>query len=146
MYMKTSGDEAAVALGSDAERFTRRMFTRILTNVAATLHEDDLSVAQLAALYLLDERGALRVGDVASALGRSAPAASRMVDGLVRQGLVARREDPADRRARVLSLTKKGRAFVDRSSEARMATIAEVAGPTGALRMLVRSSRRATSP
>jgi len=103
------------------------MFTRIVTGVARSLSESELSVAQLAALYLVDERETLRVGDIATELDRSAPAASRLVDDLVRQGLVARAEDKSDRRARVVTLTEQGRAFVARSSEARVKSIAEAA-------------------
>lgn len=111
-------------LGSPAETLTRRMFTRIIASVARSLREHELSVAQLAALYLLDERGALRVGDVSEELELSLPTTSRLVDDLVKQKLVAREEDPNDRRARVLSLTTKGRTFIEKSSEARIATIA----------------------
>jgi len=111
-------------LGSPAEKLTRRMFTRIITAVARTLQEHDLSVGQLALLYLLDERAALRVSDVSAELSLSLPTASRLVDGLVRQSLVGREEDPGDRRARTLTLTTNGRAFIAKSSKARMVTIA----------------------
>jgi DNA-binding MarR family transcriptional regulator len=111
-------------LGSPVEKLTRRMFTRIITAVARTLREHDLSVGQLALLYLLDERAALRMSDVATELDLSLPTTSRLVDDLVRQSLVARHEDPTDRRARTLSLTTNGRAFIAKSSKARMATIA----------------------
>ncbi len=116
----------APPLGSPLEKLTRRMFTRIISAVARTLQEHDLSVAQLALLYALDERTDLRIGDVANELAVSLPTASRLVDDLVRQKLVDRKEDPTDRRARVLNLAAKGRAFVAKSSEARMTTIAGV--------------------
>src|SRR4051794_11489986 len=126
------------ALGSPAEKFTRRMFTRIIAAVARTLREHDLSVAQLAALYLIDERKALRLGDVAAELGVTLPTASRFVDDLVRQRLVDREEDPSDRRARILTLAAKGRAFIATSSEARMVMIAGAAPdiPTSAIKAL----------
>lgn len=111
------------ALGSPPEKLTRRMFTRIITNVARSLQEHELSVAQLALMYLLDEREAMRVGDAATELGLSAPTTSRLVDDLVKQELVARSEDPNDRRARILTLGVKGRAFIAKTSEARMSTI-----------------------
>lgn len=116
----------ASLLGSPAETLTRRMFTRIITGVARTMHEHDLSVGQLATLYLLDERTTLRISDVATTLDLSLPTTSRLVDDLVRQKLASRAEDATDRRARVLTLTARGRAFIERSSEARIATIAGV--------------------
>lgn len=135
-----------VQLGSPAEKLTRRMFTRIIRGVARTLQEHDLSVGQLAALYLLDENGTLRVSDVAGELDLSLPTASRLVDDLVRQELVGRAEDPSDRRARILTLTARGRAFIAKSSEARMATIASAtsevpAGTVTALWSALRSAR-----
>ncbi len=138
------GRRASVTLGSPFERFTRQIFARIIAGIARTLREHDLSVAQLAVLYLLDERSTLRVGEVAGELARSAPAASRLVDDLVRQGLVARREHDSDRRVRVLTLTVAGQAFVARSSEARVATITAVAGsaPASVLRALVEVARQ----
>jgi DNA-binding MarR family transcriptional regulator len=114
---------AVPLLGSAPERLTRRMFTRIIASVARSLQEHELSVAQLALLYVLDERETMRIGDVATELGLSAPTTSRLVDDLVRQELVARAEDPTDRRARVLSLATRGRAFIAKSSEARMVTM-----------------------
>jgi len=115
---------AVPGLGSPAEKLTRRMFTRIIANIARSVQEHELSVPQLAALYLLDERTTMRVGDVAVELALSAPTTSRLVDDLVRQELVSREEDPTDRRARMLSLAPRGRAFIAKSSEARMMTIA----------------------
>jgi len=114
-------------LGSPAEKLTRRMFTRIIAAVSRTLQEHDLSVGQLAALYLLDERATLRITDVATELDLSLPTTSRLIDGLVRQHLVGREEDPHDRRARTLSLTTSGRAFIAKSSKARMETMASAA-------------------
>ncbi|MFO0760730.1 MAG: MarR family transcriptional regulator [Byssovorax sp.] len=105
------------------EAFTRRMFTRIIVALSHTLRDEDLSVAQVAALYLLDERGRLRVGEVAEVIGRPLPQASRLVDDLVQRGLVLRVEDEQDRRARVLSLSAKGRAFIARTGEDRVQTI-----------------------
>lgn len=115
---------AVPGFGSPAEKLTRRMFTRIIANIARSVQEHELSVPQLAALYLLDERTTMRIGDVATELALSAPTTSRLVDDLVRQELVSRVEDPADRRARVLSLSSRGHAFIAKSSESRMTTIA----------------------
>lgn len=105
------------------EAFTRRMFTRIILALSHTLQSEDLSVAQVAALYLVDERGRMRIGEVAAEIGRPLPQASRLVDDLVQRGLLKREEDEVDRRARVLSLSAKGRAFIARAGEGRVKTI-----------------------
>ncbi len=54
------------------------------------------------------------LGQVAKAVGRGAPAVSRSVDALVREGLVDRVADPDNRRRLALTLTEAGR---DRMSE-----------------------------
>jgi DNA-binding MarR family transcriptional regulator len=114
-------------VGSPAEVLTRRLFTRIIAAVARALREHELSVGQVAVLYLLDERKTLRVTDVANELELGLPTASRLVDDLVRDKLVAREEDPNDRRARLLTLTPQGHAFIEESSKARMQTIVKAA-------------------
>ena len=114
-----------VALGSPLERFTRSMFTRIISELARSLRDQEMSVTQVAALHLLDEAGALRMSALAERLALSPSVATRLADSLVERGLVERAEDPADRRARTLALTKEGRAFVDRASEGRVRAIVD---------------------
>ncbi|WP_437853925.1 MarR family winged helix-turn-helix transcriptional regulator [Sorangium sp. So ce363] len=114
-------------LGSPIERFTRMMFSRIIAGLARTLHEEDFSVAQLAALHLVDHGGPMRVTVLATSLGLSASAGSRLAEGLVQRGLLARQEDPEDRRAKTLALTPLGRRFVDRASVERVRVIMETA-------------------
>lgn len=114
-------------LGSPIEQFARMMFSRIIAGLARTLHEEDFSVAQVAALHLVDQEGAMRVTALATSLGLSASAGSRLADGLVQRGLLAREEDPEDRRAKTLALTPLGRRFVDRASVERVRVIMETA-------------------
>lgn len=49
------------------------------------------------------------LGQVATSVGRGAPAVSRSVDSLVRAGLVERTQDPDNRRRLALRLTQAGR-------------------------------------
>ncbi|MDT4816179.1 Transcriptional regulator SlyA [compost metagenome] len=55
----------------------------------------------------------VRQGTVAEALGIEGPSLVRSLDQLVEAGLVERREDPADRRAKTLHLTAAGRAVCE---------------------------------
>ncbi|HYM84910.1 MAG TPA: MarR family transcriptional regulator, partial [Candidatus Dormibacteraeota bacterium] len=62
------------------------------------------------------------VGDLADAIGRSASATSRVVDGLVQRRLVERRSETEDRRQRTIWLTPRGQAvlrLVDRGRAAQ---------------------------
>ncbi|MBF8781616.1 winged helix DNA-binding protein [Pseudomonas fulva] len=61
----------------------------------------------------------VRLGDgvhqvaVAQAAGLESPSLVRLLDQLCKAGLVCRSEDPADRRAKALSLTREGRKLAD---------------------------------
>ena len=72
----------------------------------------DFSLVQVATLYMLDDEGEPTIKHVAEALGRSVSATSRLLDQLVERGLIGRREDKQDRRARRVFLTEQGRAFL----------------------------------
>ena len=77
--------------------------------------EDTLSLTgtQRLAVYELGADGPLRLVDLASRMGVTAPTASRAVDALEEHGLVERQPDPADRRAQQIVLTPVGRARFD---------------------------------
>ena len=84
------------------------------------------------------ERGASRVQDIADASWTSVSAASRTVDGLVRDGWVDRRPDPQDRRATQVTLTALGRAHLDEIrtwAEVMVAEMVETLGPDRVDRM-----------
>lgn len=59
------------------------------------------------------DRGATRIQEIAEASWTSTSAASRTVDGLVRDGWLDRRPDPEDRRASHVRLTALGQARLD---------------------------------
>jgi DNA-binding MarR family transcriptional regulator len=99
--------------GSPLAQYERVMFTQIMLSMARSLRDDNLSLAQVAALHLLGIKQELRIGEVAEAIGMQLPGASKVVADLVERGLCARREDPGDRRAKVVSLTSKGRKLID---------------------------------
>ncbi len=62
----------------------------------------------------------LSLGEVAGQARLSLPAASRLVDDLVRRELVHRWEDPADRRVKRVRLTAAGDAVLRRLDAARL--------------------------
>jgi DNA-binding MarR family transcriptional regulator len=80
--------------------------------------EGELSHAEMAAITLLGERD-LRMGDLASGIGFSESAATRLVDRLVTAGLVERRTSPTDRRSVTAALTADGRRATDNNPAAR---------------------------
>lgn len=108
-----------VEYGSPVELYERVMFTQIMLSMAHSVRDENLSLAQVAALHLLGLRTEMRVGEVAEALGMQLPGASKVIADLVDRGLCARREDKEDRRAKVVSVTAKGRKLIESISNRR---------------------------
>ncbi len=88
------------------------------------IDERGLSFVQFKAMI---ELSVYRPGDapylqeLAERLGASMPSTSRAIDGLVRQGLASRSEDPDDRRRRRIELTEEGRQVINSFFSRRMA-------------------------
>jgi DNA-binding MarR family transcriptional regulator len=127
MEEMASGDPA-----SPMAELLRMMSTQLLSSTVRSLKDQDMSLAELAAVYLLDRDGEMRINGLAGALSLSMPAASRVASGLVTSGLVSRHEDATDRRAKVIGLTKRGRALVDALSVNLAGEVARVLATTAA--------------
>src|SRR6266581_192862 len=63
-------------------------------NAGAVWFNLDLTMGQLKALQVIARQGPLSIGGLGGVLGVGKPAASLLVDALVRLGLVDRAEDP----------------------------------------------------
>ena len=72
----------------------------------------DLTMAETIVLHSLQRRS-MSVAEAATCLCISQSAASRAIDRLVRDGYVARHEDPEDRRQKLLTLTTAGSTLLD---------------------------------
>jgi DNA-binding MarR family transcriptional regulator len=72
----------------------------------------DLTMAQLRALVVVSHRPGITVGELGCQLSIGQSAASLLADHLVRRGMVARTEDPADRRRALLGCTPAGEALL----------------------------------
>src|SRR3954447_4175570 len=86
------------------------------------IDESGLTFTQMKVLMTLAGPGDAPPGlkPVAEGLGLSLPSVSRAVDGLVKRELIARAEDPADRRQRLLTVTDEGERLVGRIMAARL--------------------------
>jgi DNA-binding MarR family transcriptional regulator len=69
--------------------------------------------SQTSALYTLSKEGPLRIGDLASREGVTAPTTTRVVAALEQSGLVRRTADPDDGRSWVIELTTVGQDLID---------------------------------
>lgn len=82
-----------------------------------------LTLTQLRVLFLLRAQPALPAGGIAESLGVAPSTMTRIMDRLVRQGLVERASAPEDRRVVLHYLTPQGAtvvAEIERSGRARM--------------------------
>ncbi|MBT2384332.1 MarR family winged helix-turn-helix transcriptional regulator [Streptomyces sp. ISL-11] len=84
-------------------------FARRSRAAAARMHPE-LSLVSFALLAELEDRGGCRATDLAERFLLNKSTVSRQVAGLEGLGLVERRPDPCDQRARVLHLTALGAA------------------------------------
>ena len=85
-----------------------------------------LSMSQLSTLFRLFHAEDCGVSDIGESLGITNAAASQMVDRLVGLDYLTRSEDPQDRRVKVVSLTKKGRALIQESYLRREEWLAQI--------------------
>jgi DNA-binding MarR family transcriptional regulator len=101
--------------------------SRVLVAMAARSLADageEVTLTQYRSLVVLASRGPQGVASLAEALSVTAPTASRLVERLVRKGLVRRRADRQDRRQVRVGLTGAGRDLVRLVTERRREEIA----------------------
>jgi DNA-binding MarR family transcriptional regulator len=72
----------------------------------------DAPFSRAVALFFLRQQGPQTISSLAGAVALSQAAASRMVDGMVKAGLLTRREHAADRRQKRVALTPAGEACI----------------------------------
>lgn len=113
-------------LAEDIGAFRRALIPDLILQLLRDFAGGELSMVHLATLYVLDGKRARTVRDLAELIGRSVSAASRMVDQLVKAGLVDRSEDAGDRRSKLLRLTDKGTALLRRFERRRAEAQLEV--------------------
>ena len=93
------------------------------------IDESGLTFTQMKVLMTLagarDQAPGLK--PVAEGLGLSLPSVSRAVDGLVKRRLLARTEDPADRRQRLLAVTADGERLAGTIMAARLEGLGQFA-------------------
>jgi DNA-binding MarR family transcriptional regulator len=87
-----------------------------------------LSMPQFGLLMQMHHKGACGMSEVSERFDITPAAASQLVDKLVQNGFVQRVEDPNDRRAKLLSLTDKGRNLIQQGIEERYLWVEELAG------------------
>ncbi|HTJ70539.1 MAG TPA: MarR family transcriptional regulator [Actinospica sp.] len=87
-----------------------------------------LSLTGLATLASLERKGAQRISELAGVQGVAQPSMTVLIGSLEQSGLVARRPDPSDGRAVLVSLTALGEEFVAERRRAGADRLSELVG------------------
>ena len=105
-----------------------RLMQRLADNHTADFLDIAVTMPQAKLLYLLGAAGDLHMSELVVRLGVALSTVSGLVDRVVDAGLATRREDPADRRQVVVSLTPAGADFIDRFRELNARQMRELLG------------------
>jgi DNA-binding MarR family transcriptional regulator len=123
-----------------------RLLTRqLLRYYDAMADQLGLHISDLTCLLILRDRGRAGVGQLATELGLTTGAVSRMVNRLERTGFVRRTPDPDDRRRVTIELTSPSAAVGLFASQAANITEAAANLTTADLRLLLRYTHAGTS-
>jgi DNA-binding MarR family transcriptional regulator len=114
--MSTNESTRAASIAKLMESFDGFM-RRIAATHAPEFTEVSMTMAQAKLLYTVQSAGGLRMSDLAVRLGVAISTVSGLVDRLVDAGWLDRRDDPADRRQVVVTLTERGAATLERMRE-----------------------------
>jgi DNA-binding MarR family transcriptional regulator len=124
----------------DVAEFAGQLFFRLWrashTPVAEALGTLDLTPASFGLLNVLGARTGANQQELGAVMGIDPSTMVSLIDGLQDAGLVERRPHPKDRRARVVTLTPKGRRLLRRARELALEVEDEV------LRGLTATQRR----
>jgi DNA-binding MarR family transcriptional regulator len=119
--------ETGPAFGGEVEAVLGA--SRVLVGVAARSLapvEDTVTLTQFRALVIIASLGPLHLAALADAMQVHPSNATRTCDRLVATGLADRRDNPADRRHLLLTLTDAGRELVDGVMHRRRAAIGQI--------------------
>jgi MarR family transcriptional regulator for hemolysin len=84
----------------------------------------DLSVPQFRVLAFVNRNEGTSLWEVARHMGLTPPSTSRLVDNLIERDLMTRRDHPDDRRRVRLTVTRHGRAILQKSTDETVSYLA----------------------
>jgi|APFre7841882654_1041346.scaffolds.fasta_scaffold19687_1 MarR family transcriptional regulator for hemolysin len=88
----------------------------------------DLTVPQFRVLAFVNRNKGSSLWEVANHVGLTPPSMSRLVDGLIARGLMARKDDPDDRRRVQLTVTGRGQAILETVTQGTLSYLADKLG------------------
>ncbi len=124
-YRVPVGDQEGADRHESLSDSFRAVSRRLRIQTQQALAPWEITPAQARALGVLARHGAVRLGTLSEHLRIAPRSATEVTDALEERGLVARRPDPADRRATLVALTPRGSEVVDGVRAARAAEAEE---------------------
>lgn len=103
--------------------FGRIIINSLQTQIPEELADVDLTFQQMHAMIYASQHETCSVGDIASGLAISHPAAVKLIDRLQRKALVSKSEDSQDRRVSCVTLTELGQSIVGSVQAKRAETV-----------------------
>lgn len=118
--------------GTDEEKLTLNAFIKLMRaseslngRLSRHLSDANLTVSQFGTLEALLHLGPLNQRELGQKLLKSGGNITLVIDNLQKNGLVEKKTDPNDRRAVIISLTNKGRTFIEEFFPQHLAKIKE---------------------
>ncbi len=127
----TTPDETAAEETLEAKLLAvvPRLMRHLLAHARLRPAWEDMTYQQYNVMRIIATEGVVSQGEIARRLAVTPPVVTRLASALVEAGFVERREDPADRRAVLLSLTTSGKRRVSRMRRDLLAAASELLEP-----------------
>ncbi|MCF7871357.1 MAG: MarR family transcriptional regulator [Candidatus Omnitrophica bacterium] len=109
--------------------FIQRLALNMLKEKSDAFIKGKITLPQYLVLDLVYRKNALKMKDIASELKVSLPAASGLVDRLVKLKMIKRISDKQDRRVVLIDLTKSGKKTVEDVGKKRKEVIEKIFSP-----------------
>ncbi|HZF46585.1 MAG TPA: MarR family transcriptional regulator [Sphingomonadaceae bacterium] len=104
------------------------LYLDLMRTVDRRMADQGASLARTKLLLCLQKRGPLRATDIAEFFSQSPRTVTEAIDGLERDGLVERKPDPEDRRAKFIHVTPKGNEAAAKTEPLRRQLIEQTFG------------------
>ena len=102
------------------------LYHRVHKLINESMTQEGVSLARSKFLCFLSKLGPCRSTDIADALNFAPRTVTEALDGLERDRLVERKPDPADRRAKIVSITETGRQVLEAAEMPRKQLLEEI--------------------
>jgi DNA-binding MarR family transcriptional regulator len=127
-------DESAAESSLEAKLLAvvPRLMRHLLAHARLRPAWEDMTYQQYNVMRIIASEAEVSQGEIARRLAVTPPVVTRLASALVEAGFAERREDPADRRAVLLSLTVRGKRRVARMRRDLLAAASELLEPLDA--------------